>query len=107
MRLLAPAAKSAALARPGGTVAFSTINRNPKSYLFAIVGAEYVLRMLPRGTHDWSRFVRPAELATWARRAGLDLVETIGLVYNPLTKAFRLERGDTDVNYFAAFRRHG
>ena len=100
-------AACAALARPGGTVVFSTINRNPKSYLFAILGAEYVLGMLPRGTHDWARFVRPAELAGHARRAGLDLVETIGLVYNPFTKVFALERGDTDVNYFAAFRRHG
>jgi len=97
----------AALAKPGATVVFSTINRNPKSYLFAILGVEYVLGMLPRGTHDWSRFVRPAELAGHARRAGLDLVDTIGLVYNPFTKSFALERGDTDVNYFAAFRRNG
>jgi 2-polyprenyl-6-hydroxyphenyl methylase/3-demethylubiquinone-9 3-methyltransferase len=100
-------AACAALARPGGTVVFSTINRNPKSYVFAILGAEYILRLLPRGTHDWSRFVRPAELAGFARRAGLDLAETIGLVYNPFSRTFRLERGDTDVNYLAAFRRHG
>ncbi|HEX6945218.1 MAG TPA: bifunctional 2-polyprenyl-6-hydroxyphenol methylase/3-demethylubiquinol 3-O-methyltransferase UbiG, partial [Casimicrobiaceae bacterium] len=91
-------AACAALAKPGGTVIVSTINRNPKSYLFAILGAEYVLRLLPKGTHEWRRFVRPAELAGHARRAGLDLVETIGVVYNPFTKAFRLERGDTDVN---------
>jgi 2-polyprenyl-6-hydroxyphenyl methylase/3-demethylubiquinone-9 3-methyltransferase len=99
-------AACAALAKPGGTVIVSTINRNPKSYLFAILGAEYVLRLLPKGTHEWQRFVRPAELAGYARRAGLDLVETIGLVYNPFAKTFRLERGDTDVNYLAAFRRH-
>ncbi|MDH5286629.1 MAG: bifunctional 2-polyprenyl-6-hydroxyphenol methylase/3-demethylubiquinol 3-O-methyltransferase UbiG [Betaproteobacteria bacterium] len=100
-------AACAALAKPGGTVAFSTINRNPKSYLFAILGAEYVLGMLPRGTHDWSRFVRPSELVGHARRAGLELVDTTGLVYNPFAKTFALARGDTDVNYFAAFRRHG
>ncbi len=99
-------AACAALAKPGGTVIVSTINRNPKSYLFAILGAEYVLRLLPKGTHEWQRFVRPAELAGYARRAGLDLVETIGLVYNPFTRTFRLVRGDTDVNYLAAFRRH-
>ena len=95
----------AQLTRPAGTVIVSTINRNPKSYLFAILGAEYVLRLLPRGTHDWARFVRPSELAGHARRAGLDLVETTGLVYNPFSKAFRLERRDTDVNYLAAFRK--
>ena len=86
---------------------FSTINRNPKSYLLAIVGAEYVLNLLPRGTHDWSRFVRPAELAAHARNAGAELEDIIGLVYNPLTRAFRLARNDVDVNYLAAFRCHG
>lgn len=100
-------AACAALLAPGGTLVVSTINRNPKSYLFAILGAEYVLRMLPRGTHDWTRFVRPAELAGWARRTRLDLVATTGMVYNPFTKVFRLETGDTDVNYLAAFRKHG
>jgi len=100
-------AACAGLVKPGGTVVFSTINRNPKSYLFAILGAEYVLGLLPRGTHDWSRFVRPAELAGHARRAGLDLLDTIGLVYNPFTRTFALERGDIDVNYLAAFRKHG
>ncbi len=84
-------AACAALAKPGGTVIVSTINRNPKSYLFAIVGAEYVLKLLPRGTHDWARFVRPSELAGHARRAGLDLAASTGLVYNPLTKVFRLD----------------
>ena len=96
----------ARLVRPGGLMLFSTLNRNPKSYLLAILGAEYVLNLLPRGTHDWSRFVRPAELAAYARRSGAELVDIIGLVYNPLTKAFRLARNDVDVNYLAAFRRH-
>lgn len=94
----------AALAKPGGCVVVSTINRNPKSYLFAIVGAEYVLRLLPRGTHDWSRFLKPAEVARHARRAGLDLVEMIGMTYRPLTRSYRLAP-DTSVNYLAAFRR--
>jgi 2-polyprenyl-6-hydroxyphenyl methylase/3-demethylubiquinone-9 3-methyltransferase len=98
-------AACAALAKPGGTVIVSTLNRNPKSYLFAIVGAEYVLKLLPRGTHDWARFIRPSELASHARRAGLDLAASTGLVYNPLTKVFRLDPRDTDVNYFAAFRK--
>ena len=98
-------AACAALAKPGGTVIVSTLNRNPKSYLFAIVGAEYVLKLLPRGTHDWARFVRPSELASHARRAGLDLTASTGLVYNPLTKVFRLDPRDTDVNYIAAFRK--
>ncbi|MEO6567027.1 MAG: bifunctional 2-polyprenyl-6-hydroxyphenol methylase/3-demethylubiquinol 3-O-methyltransferase UbiG [Casimicrobiaceae bacterium] len=93
----------ARLARPGGTLVFSTLNRNPKSYLFAILGAEYVLKLLPRGTHDWTRFLRPAELAGFARRAGLDLTALIGMTYNPLTKVYRLEP-DTSVNYIAAFR---
>jgi 2-polyprenyl-6-hydroxyphenyl methylase/3-demethylubiquinone-9 3-methyltransferase len=81
----------AALAKPGGTLVFSTLNRNPKSYLFAILGAEYMLRLLPRGTHDWSRFLRPSELAAFARRAGLDLEQMIGMTYNPLTRVYRLE----------------
>jgi 2-polyprenyl-6-hydroxyphenyl methylase/3-demethylubiquinone-9 3-methyltransferase len=97
-------AACAALAKPGATLVFSTLNRNPKSYAFAIVGAEYILRLLPRGTHDWARFIRPAELAGWARRAELDLVELVGMTYNPLTKRYRLE-ADTSVNYLAAFRR--
>ena len=100
-------AACAQLTKPGGMMLFSTLNRNPKSYVLAILGAEYLLNLLPRGTHDWSRFVRPAELAGHARRAGADLVETIGLVYNPLTRTFRLAPGDVDVNYLIAFRRHG
>lgn len=95
----------AALAKPGGHVVFSTINRNPKSYLYAIVGAEYVLRLLPRGTHDWARFLTPAEVARHARQAGLELVELAGMTYRPLTRTYRIEP-DTSVNYLAAFRRH-
>jgi 2-polyprenyl-6-hydroxyphenyl methylase/3-demethylubiquinone-9 3-methyltransferase len=94
----------AQLVRPGGTVVFSTLNRNPKSYLFAIIGAEYILRLLPAGTHDWARFLRPAELAGFARRAGLDLDAMIGMTYNPFTRVYRLE-ADTSVNYIAAFRK--
>lgn len=92
------------LARPGGWVFFSTINRNPKSFLFAIVGAEYVLGLLPRGTHEYAKFIRPSELARMAREAGLEVVEVIGMTYNPLTKRFLLGR-DTDVNYLVACRR--
>ena len=92
------------LARPGGWVFFSTINRNPKSFVFAIVGAEYVLRLLPRGTHEYARFIRPSELAAMARRAGLDVVEILGMTYNPLTRRFALGR-DTDVNYLVAWRK--
>jgi 2-polyprenyl-6-hydroxyphenyl methylase / 3-demethylubiquinone-9 3-methyltransferase len=95
-------AACAQLVRPGGSVVFATLNRNPKSYLFAIVGAEYVLRLLPRGTHDWARFLRPAELAGFARRAGLDPASMIGMTYNPFTRVYRLE-ADTSVNYIAAF----
>ena len=94
----------ATLARPGGAVFFSTINRNPKSFLFAIVGAEYVLRLLPRGTHEYAKFIRPSELAQFAREAGLAVVELLGLTYNPLTKRFALG-GETDVNYLMACRR--
>ncbi|MEO8344070.1 MAG: bifunctional 2-polyprenyl-6-hydroxyphenol methylase/3-demethylubiquinol 3-O-methyltransferase UbiG [Betaproteobacteria bacterium] len=99
-------AACAALAAAGGTVVFSTLNRNPKSYLFAIVGAEYLLNILPRGTHDWAKFLRPSELATFARRAGLELTELIGMTYNPLTRIYRLEP-DTSVNYVAAYGKPG
>ena len=99
-------AACASLVVPGGIVIFATLNRNPKSYLFAIVGAEYLLQLLPRGTHDWAKFLRPAELATFARRAGLDLADLIGMTYNPFTKVFRLEP-DTSVNYLAAYRKPG
>lgn len=94
----------ARMAKPDGWVFFSTLNRNPKSYLLAIVGAEYVLNMLPKGTHDWSKFIKPHELASYARQAGLESVELMGMTYNPFTKAYRLER-DTDVNYLLACRR--
>ena len=95
-------AACARLVRPGGTVVFSTINRNPKSYALAIVAAEYVLGMLPRGTHDYARFVRPSELAAWGRMAGLRLVDVTGVAWSPLTGRFRLRR-DPAVNYLAAF----
>ena len=91
-------AACARLVRPGGQVFFSTINRNPKSYLFAVVGAEYVLRLLPKGTHDYERFVKPSELARWCRDAGLRGDELVGMTYNPLTKVYKLG-GDCDVNY--------
>ena len=86
------------LVKPGGQVFFSTINRNPKSYLFAIVGAEYVLRLMPRGTHDFKKFIRPSELGAWSREAGLQVQDIIGLTYNPLTRQYKLE-ADVDVNY--------
>jgi len=91
-------AACAQLLKPGGKVFFSTINRNPKSFLFAIVGAEYVLRLLPRGTHEYKKFIRPSELAGWCRDAGLQVVDTTGMTYNPLTEVYRLGR-DVDVNY--------
>jgi 2-polyprenyl-6-hydroxyphenyl methylase/3-demethylubiquinone-9 3-methyltransferase len=97
-------AACAKLVKPGGHVFFSTINRNPKSYLLAIVGAEYVLRMLPRGTHDYAKFIRPSELARWTRTVGLDISDTTGLTYNPLTGVYRLDPGDVDVNYMIATR---
>ena len=96
-----PAAMVAAcarLVRPGGQVFFSTINRNPKSYLFAVVGAEYVLKLLPKGTHDYLRFIKPSELSRWSRAAGLRADELIGMTYNPVTRRYRLGR-DCDVNY--------
>jgi 2-polyprenyl-6-hydroxyphenyl methylase/3-demethylubiquinone-9 3-methyltransferase len=88
------------LVKPGGTVFFSTINRNPKSYLFAIVGAEYLLRLLPRGTHDYAKFIRPSEMEGWARHAGLNMRDVTGMTYNPLTQQYKLGR-DLDVNYLA------
>ncbi|AFT71250.1 3-demethylubiquinone-9 3-methyltransferase [Alloalcanivorax dieselolei B5] len=88
----------AALVKPGGQVFFSTINRNPKSFLFAIVGAEYVLRLLPRGTHEYAKLIRPSELAGWSRDAGLDVRDTTGMTYNPVTQVYKLNR-DVSVNY--------
>jgi len=95
----------ASLAAPGGWVFFSTINRNPKAFLLAIVGAEYLLRMLPRGTHEYDKFVRPSELAGAARRSGLEPVAMSGMTYNPIARRYRLDPRDVDVNYLAAFRR--
>ncbi len=88
----------ATLVRPGGTVFFSTLNRNPKAWLFAVVGAEYILRLLPRGTHEYEKFIKPSELAQDARAAGLQEAELIGMSYNPLTKVYSLGR-DASVNY--------
>jgi len=91
-------AACAKLVKPGGRVFFSTINRNPKSYLYAVIGAEYLLKLLPRGTHDYARFIRPSELSRWCRDAGLEPVELKGMTYNPLTEMYRLG-DDCDVNY--------
>ncbi len=88
----------ARLVKPGGQVFFSTINRNPKSYLLAVIGAEYILHMLPRGTHDFAKFIKPSELTRWCKQSGLDPDELIGMTYNPLTRHYALDR-DTDVNY--------
>lgn len=97
-------ASCARLVRPGGHVFFSTINRNPKSFLFAIVGAEFLLKLLPRGTHDYEKFIRPSELEGWARQARLDLLASIGMHYNPLTRHYSLGP-DLDVNYLMYFQR--
>ncbi|HEX5539113.1 MAG TPA: bifunctional 2-polyprenyl-6-hydroxyphenol methylase/3-demethylubiquinol 3-O-methyltransferase UbiG [Methylophilaceae bacterium] len=88
----------AALLKPGGQVFFSTINRNPKSYLFAVLGAEYVLNLLPRGTHDYAKFIKPSELSSWCRHAGLTVQSSAGMSYNPLTKHYWLNN-DLSVNY--------
>jgi 2-polyprenyl-6-hydroxyphenyl methylase/3-demethylubiquinone-9 3-methyltransferase len=95
----------ATLVKPGGHVVLSTLNRNPRSYLFAIVAAEYLLRMLPKGTHDYKQFIRPSELAAWARAADLSLQELCGISYNPLSRQYRLGQ-DINVNYLAHFRRN-
>jgi 2-polyprenyl-6-hydroxyphenyl methylase / 3-demethylubiquinone-9 3-methyltransferase len=97
-------AACAALVRPGGIVAISTINRNPKAYALAIIGAEYVLQMLPRGTHDYAKFLKPAEVADFARRAGLEPTAASGMTYSPFTRKFRLG-SDIGVNYMMAFHR--
>ena len=91
-------AACAALVKPGGHVFFSTLNRNAKAYLLAVIGAEYLLKMLPRGTHDYTKFIKPSELSRWAKSVGLEPNELIGMTYNPLTQRYRLGR-DTDVNY--------
>ena len=92
------------LVKPGGLVFFSTINRNPKSYLFAIIGAEYLLNLLPRGTHDYAKLIKPSELATWSRHAHLTLRDQIGMGYNPLTKKYFLQNS-LDVNYLACYEK--
>ena len=97
-------AACAKLVKSGGWVFFSTLNRNPKSYLFAIIGAEYVLKMLPRGTHDYAKFLKPSELAQSCRNAQLNVFDLIGMSYNPITKIYTLGK-DTDVNYMIACRR--
>ncbi|ADE12297.1 bifunctional 2-polyprenyl-6-hydroxyphenol methylase/3-demethylubiquinol 3-O-methyltransferase UbiG [Sideroxydans lithotrophicus] len=97
-------AACAQLVKPGGHVFFSTLNRNPKSYLFAILGAEYVLNLLPRGTHDFAKFIKPSELAQWCRNAGLNVSDITGMSYNPLNKSYSLGR-DTGVNYLMACQR--
>lgn len=98
-------AACAQLAKPGGRLFFSTINRNLKSFVLAILGAEYVLRLLPRGTHDYDKLIRPSELIAAARRAGLEVVDMTGIQYNPLTRTYRLQDGDVDVNYMIALRK--
>jgi 2-polyprenyl-6-hydroxyphenyl methylase/3-demethylubiquinone-9 3-methyltransferase len=97
-------AACATLAKTGGLIVFSTINRNPKAYLYAVIGGEYLLRLLPKGTHDYARFLKPSELAAFARHARLEPDTLIGMTYNPITKTYRLE-ADTSVNYLATFRR--
>lgn len=97
-------AACAKLVKPGGWVFLSTLNRNPKSYLFAILGAEYLLKMLPRGTHDYAKFLKPSELAQACRNAGLNITDLIGMSYNPLSKIYSLGK-NTDVNYMIACRR--
>ena len=97
-------AACAQLITDDGYVFLSTINRNPKAWLFAVVGAEYVLNLLPRGTHDYNKFIRPSEMEEWARTAGLQLVDLTGMSYNPLTQTYSLGR-DVSVNYLACFRK--
>lgn len=94
----------AALVKPGGWVFFSTLNRNPKAFLFAILGAEYVLQLLPKGTHEYAKFIKPSELARYSRDVGLELADTRGMEYNPLTRRYWLS-GDTSVNYLFATRK--
>ncbi len=93
-----------ALVKPDGYVFLSTLNRNPKSYLLSIIGAEYILGMLPKGTHDYSSFIKPSELALWARQAGLVLQESRGIEYNPFTQSFSMTN-DISVNYISIFKK--
>ena len=94
-------AACASLCKPGGDLYFSTINRNPKSWLFAVVGAEYVLGLLPKGTHEYIKFIKPSEMGRWIRAAGIQLQHITGLLYNPLSKNYRLDEKNVSVNYLA------
>jgi 2-polyprenyl-6-hydroxyphenyl methylase/3-demethylubiquinone-9 3-methyltransferase len=94
----------AKLCKPGGTLFFSTLNRSPKSYLFAIIGAEYLLKLLPRGTHEYAKFIKPSELVAFTRHAGLEMLGMKGMSYNPLTQVYSLN-DDVDVNYMIAVRK--
>lgn len=100
-------AACARLLRPGGRAFFSTINRTPKAFLFAIVGGEYVLRLLPRGTHHYAKLVRPRELRNWATACGLEHIDSASLMYSPLSRTFRLAEHREDVNYMASFMKKG
>ena len=100
----ATVAALAALVKPGGDVVVSTLNRKPLAFAVAIIGAEYIARILPRGTHEYLKFIRPSELARWGREAGLELIDLTGITYNPLTRSFRLSP-NTDINYLAHFKR--
>ena len=100
----ATVAALAALVKPGGDVVVSTLNRKPLAFAVAIIGAEYITRILPRGTHEYLKFIRPSELARWGREAGLELIDLTGITYNPLTRSFRLSP-NTDINYLAHFKR--
>lgn len=93
------------LVKPGGFVFFSTLNRNPKSYMMAIIGAEHLLKLVPKGTHDFNKFIRPSELASWIRQSGLQSQKITGLTYNPLSKTYKLNDKDVDVNYMIATRK--
>ena len=93
------------LVKPGGMVFFSTINRNPKAYAMAIIGAEYIMRMLPAGTHDYDKFIKPSELTRWCRAADLSVLDMTGMIYNPITQKYSLKDQDVDVNYLVATRR--
>ena len=95
----------AKLVKPGGKLFFSTINRNPKSYLMAVIGAEYILKLVPTGTHEYGKFIKPAELARWCRRVDIQQLDMTGLTYNPITKVYKLDSNDVDVNYMVACSR--
>jgi 2-polyprenyl-6-hydroxyphenyl methylase/3-demethylubiquinone-9 3-methyltransferase len=97
----------ARLLKPGGIAFFSTINRNPKAWMLAVVGAEYLLQMLPRGTHEYAKFIKPSELDQWIREAGLAMTHMTGMTYNPLTRIYKLNERDVDVNYLVTARKDG